>query len=109
MIDFSMEDGMRMTEAQRAEWKVRERLHTFTRIRATWHVIVSVESGLLNLPSKYMRRVLLNLSDAGYIRLTSWSKPLNREADYREFATLDDFFFNRDDCNYVRVTPLVAF
>lgn len=73
-----------------------------------WHVNVYVECGLLNVSEGLMRGALVWLAQRGLVSLTTWSYALYREAYYWEFPTLDAFFHNRDDCNYVRVKPLVA-
>jgi hypothetical protein len=91
--------------------RVAKSLKFFQRMGAgkPWHVQVGVESDRLNVSDVVMRRTLVWLAQKGYVRLTSWSYSLRREADYWEFPTSDAFFFNRDDCNYVRVMPLIGF
>lgn len=91
----------RITESLRFFWKMGN--------GTPWNVQVGVESALLDVPDVAIRRALLWLAENGYVRLTSWSHFLRREADYWEFPTSDSFFFNRDDCNYVRVKPLIGF
>ena len=99
-----------MREKQIVEARVREMLHRFTKMGGEpWHVLAHAEFPELVEGATHMRRALIELAEGGYVRLTSWSNALSREADYREFPSLDAFFFNRDDCNYVRVKPLIAF
>jgi hypothetical protein len=72
-------------------------------------VKVFIECALLNVPEDLMRRTLIWLAEHGLVTLTTWSHALRREAHYWEFRSLDDFFYNRDDSNYVRVKLLVGF
>ena len=100
-MDEELKVANRITESLRFFWT----MGTGT----PWNVQVCVECARMNVPDLTMQGALVWLAHQGYVSLTTWNKSLRREAHYWEYATPDAFFYNRDNANYVRVKPLVAF
>lgn len=83
-------------------------LRFFSKNGGVWHTQVHVLAGRFDAPEKFVREILLNLYRLGLVSLKTWSKSACREVAYGECPT-EDFFYNRDDANHVRVTPLFSF
>jgi len=77
----------------------------FSRNGGVWHVRVQVLADKSNASEKYVQELLIKLYQLGLVSLKTWSKAAWREVSYNECLT-EYFFDNRDDANYVRVTPL---
>jgi hypothetical protein len=82
-----------------------EKLRFFKRIGSTWHCQSWMIAFELGVPEETVREVLTSLGRWGFIRLSAWNYAAWREVDFREMSA-DNFFFNRDDCGYVRVRPV---
>jgi|SRR2546426_4378198 len=73
-----------------------------------WHVQAFLIAAQLNVPERCVREIFVLLDTLGLVSITTWSKQAWREISYKE-CPIPDFFYNRDDANYVRVTPLFSF
>jgi hypothetical protein len=73
------------------------------------HLKVFTFSNLLKIPESVVRDILIFLARSGFIALRTWSNTLWREADFTEFPTLNDFFYNPDDACHVRIHVVAGF
>jgi hypothetical protein len=59
-------------------------------------------AGERQISPESVRMALKMYADFGLLSLSTWRHDLWREVNWREWRS-EDFFFNRDDANYVRL------
>jgi hypothetical protein len=69
-----------------------------------WHVQLFSFASNLGVQEQDVRDALIALNKCGVISLKTWSNSAWREISFSECPT-QNFFYNRDDANYVRVKP----
>jgi hypothetical protein len=70
-----------------------------------WHVQTFNFASQIGVPERYVREALVALKSVGLVTLKTWSNSAWRQVSFSECPT-ENFFYNRDDANYVRVKPL---
>ena len=59
-------------------------------------------AGELGISLEAARRALMAVADSGVLSMSTWRYDLWREVNWSEWRS-KDFFYNRDDSNYVRL------
>jgi hypothetical protein len=66
------------------------------------HVMPYTLAGQLGVSQECLRSVLTHFADRGILSMRTWRWDALREVSWQEWRS-EEFFYNRDDANYVRL------
>jgi hypothetical protein len=93
-----------IVERSKAYRWVSEKAEFLRRRGSGGHICVRVSEavGELAIAPEWVREALEAFADFGILSMSTWRRDVWREVNWREWHN-EDFFYNRDDSNYVHL------